>query len=146
MMLCLNGAAKITHRAQRIIGIVSQWHALATCNPLAVTDSSKTGDGDVNDPSQWSSTMRGPAHPRLYNDSSDELDSDEESPRLSTTINQTLHDIESFQKRHALGASHIHISFSNLSAYKFQTIDPSPSWSDHMTFSSVDSTSSLKVG
>lgn len=102
LMLCLNGAAKITHRAQRIVGIVSQWHALATCNPHAVTDTKKTGDGDENDPSQWSSTMRGPAHPRLYNDSSDEIDSEEESPRYSSTVDQSIHDIESFQKRHAL--------------------------------------------
>lgn len=29
--LCLHGAAQITHRAQRIVSIVSQWHAVATC-------------------------------------------------------------------------------------------------------------------
>jgi hypothetical protein len=101
LMLCLNGAAKITHRAQRIIGIVSQWHALATCNPHAVTDSQKNGD----DPSKRSSTMRGPAHPRLYNDSSEENDSDEDSPRHSSDVEHVIHDMENFQKRHALCAS-----------------------------------------
>ncbi|KAG0578780.1 hypothetical protein KC19_4G049000 [Ceratodon purpureus] len=98
LMLCLNGASKITHRAQRIIGIVSQWHALATCNPHAVTDSQKNGD----DPSQWSTTMRGPAHPHLYNDSSEENDSDEDSPRHSNDVDQYIHDMENFQKRNAL--------------------------------------------
>uniref|UniRef100_A0A7I4D2Z2 Uncharacterized protein n=1 Tax=Physcomitrium patens TaxID=3218 RepID=A0A7I4D2Z2_PHYPA len=104
LMLCLNGAAKITHRAQRIIGIVSQWHALATCNPHAVTDSQRTGEGDSNDPALWSSTIRGPAHPCVYNDSSDESDSDDEeqSPRHSTSIKQAFHDMENYQKRHAL--------------------------------------------
>ena len=101
LMLCLNGAAKITHRSQRIIGIVSQWHAMATCNPHAVTESPQGGA----DPSQWSSTMRGPADPRLYNDSSEENDSEEDSPRFSSDVDQTIHDMENFQKRHALGAS-----------------------------------------
>ncbi|MCO5565116.1 hypothetical protein L7F22_018787 [Adiantum nelumboides] len=30
-ILCLYAAAKITHMAQRIVAIVSQWHAVATC-------------------------------------------------------------------------------------------------------------------
>lgn len=109
LMLCLNGAAKITHRAQRIIGIVSQWHALATCNPHAVTDSQRTGEGDSNDPALWSSTIRGPAHPCVYNDSSDESDSDDEeqSPRHSTSIKQAFHDMENYQKRHALCKNHL---------------------------------------
>lgn len=99
LMLCLNGAARITHRAQRIVGIVSQWHALATCNPHAVTDSEKTGD----DPSQWKSTMRGPAHPRLYNEDSSDPDSDDDSScGYDTPVDKTIHDMESYQKRHAL--------------------------------------------
>lgn len=49
--------------------------------------------------------MRGPAHPRLYNDSSEENDSDEDSPRHSSNVDQYIHDMENFQKRHALGTS-----------------------------------------
>ncbi|KAH7429529.1 hypothetical protein KP509_09G054100 [Ceratopteris richardii] len=29
--ICLHGAARITHKGQRIVSIVSQWHAISTC-------------------------------------------------------------------------------------------------------------------
>ncbi|KAJ7555096.1 hypothetical protein O6H91_05G022600 [Diphasiastrum complanatum] len=34
-VICLSGAAKITHKAQKIVSIVSQWHAVATCSSYA---------------------------------------------------------------------------------------------------------------
>ncbi|XP_057861994.1 uncharacterized protein LOC131070454 [Cryptomeria japonica] len=39
-VLCLHGAARITHRAQRIVSMASQWHALVTCQ-------SYTSDSDT---------------------------------------------------------------------------------------------------
>ncbi|KAH7285116.1 hypothetical protein KP509_33G013800 [Ceratopteris richardii] len=42
-VICLHGAARITHKAQRIVSIVSQWHALSTC---------QNAEGMLN-PSSW---------------------------------------------------------------------------------------------
>lgn len=36
-VICLHGAARITHRAQRIVSIVSQWHAMSTCQTYTAT-------------------------------------------------------------------------------------------------------------
>eukprot|EP00250_Pteridium_aquilinum_P002428 c12643_g1_i3 orf=744-2378(-) len=36
-VICLHGAARITHRAQRIVSIVSQWHAMSTCQNYEVS-------------------------------------------------------------------------------------------------------------
>jgi hypothetical protein len=91
LVLCLHGAAKITHRAQRIVGIVSQWHALATCSqrsPAAV--------------------LYGPAHPLLYNDSFDDLADSSSVPRFKTEVEQSIHDFEAYQKRQALGKSTVY--------------------------------------
>ncbi|GJV89565.1 kinase-like domain-containing protein, partial [Tanacetum coccineum] len=33
VILCLNAAAKISHRAQGIAALASRWHALASCGP-----------------------------------------------------------------------------------------------------------------
>lgn len=33
VILCLNAAAKISHRAQGIASLASRWHALASCGP-----------------------------------------------------------------------------------------------------------------
>lgn len=33
LTLCLNAAAKISHRAQGIAAIATRWHALASCGP-----------------------------------------------------------------------------------------------------------------
>ncbi len=102
LVLCLHGAAKITHRAQRIVGIVSQWHALATCNPSAVT-ASTDADNFNSDPLQRSpaAVLYGPAHPLLYNDSCDDLESS--MPRIQSDVEQSIHDFEAYQKRQALG-------------------------------------------
>ena len=35
-IICLHSAAKITHMAQRIVSVVSQWHALESCNEEAL--------------------------------------------------------------------------------------------------------------
>lgn len=33
VILCLNAAAKISHRAQGVAALASRWHALASCGP-----------------------------------------------------------------------------------------------------------------
>ncbi|CAI7888026.1 unnamed protein product [Closterium sp. NIES-53] len=35
VLLCLHGAARITHQGQKIVTVVSQWHAAATCRNFA---------------------------------------------------------------------------------------------------------------
>jgi hypothetical protein len=116
LVLCLHGAAKITHRAQRIVNIVSQWHALATVYPGAVThrsdkalleDKEKVGK---QQPPTFPGTLYAPAHPLLYHDSSEDMDHDtdsesDDSPRFSSDIEQSIHDLESIQKRQALGTA-----------------------------------------
>ncbi|KAL3511415.1 hypothetical protein ACH5RR_030816 [Cinchona calisaya] len=49
--LCLNAAAKISHRAQSIGSLASQWHALRTCTPTDASQlrlSSSTGSLEVD--------------------------------------------------------------------------------------------------
>ncbi|XP_002983177.2 uncharacterized protein LOC9654438 [Selaginella moellendorffii] len=91
-VVCLNGAARITHRAQRIVAIVSQWHAVATCGTYAVAMPSCDAD-KATEP--VASAVVGPAHPFLA--------------RLEATIDicstpkePSKYDIDSFQKRQAL--------------------------------------------
>jgi hypothetical protein len=55
LVLCLQGAAKITHKAQHIVASVSKWHAMATCSPGA---SISSGDR--------AGKVFGPAHPLLH--------------------------------------------------------------------------------
>lgn len=38
-VICLHGAARITHRAQRVVSIVSKWHAMSTCQLYMMTGS-----------------------------------------------------------------------------------------------------------
>ncbi|CAK9858007.1 unnamed protein product [Sphagnum jensenii] len=117
LVLCLHGAAKITHRAQRIVGIVSQWHALATCNPSAVT-ASTDADNFNSDPLQRSpaAVLYGPAHPLLYNDSCDDLESS--MPRIQSDVEQSIHDFEAYQKRQAL-VTYLQHSRAGISLYGF---------------------------
>lgn len=100
LVICLHGAAKITHQAQRLVSIVSQWHALATCTPNAVTASAaKTSGIDASE--QDPAVLYGPAHPLLYNGSSDDLES--LMPSFPCGLESSMHDMEAYQKRHALG-------------------------------------------
>uniref|UniRef100_A0ACD5ZY94 Uncharacterized protein n=1 Tax=Avena sativa TaxID=4498 RepID=A0ACD5ZY94_AVESA len=43
LVLCLHGAAKISHRAQNIVAIASRWHALATCSTDSTYGSTPNG-------------------------------------------------------------------------------------------------------
>ncbi|CAM6088456.1 unnamed protein product [Calypogeia fissa] len=106
-VLCLHGAAKITHRAQRIMSIVSQWHAVATCSPSTVSHSE-----DLSSPSH----PLGPAHPLLYNDSCGDFEH---------TINvadrpahSPPHDVEAFQQRQAL-MDYLQFANAGISLYGF---------------------------
>ncbi|CAK9881478.1 unnamed protein product [Sphagnum jensenii] len=133
LVLCLHGAAKITHRAQRIVGIVSHWHALATCNPSAVTaayfaadhaaavDNSmncSSGDHPPNSQRSPAAVLYGPAHPLLYNDSFDDLADSSSVPRFKTEVEQSIHDFEAYQKRQAL-VTYLQHSRAGISLYGF---------------------------
>jgi Protein of unknown function (DUF3537) len=43
--MCLLGAARITHRAQRVVSIASKWHMSMSChsNQKHITDATKDG-------------------------------------------------------------------------------------------------------
>lgn len=92
LALCLKGAAKITHKAQQIVAIVSKWHALATCSPSALNDRSSQGSG----------LTYGPAHPNLNRGSSSE-DLEGSAREWNSLEEELAHDLEAYQKRQALG-------------------------------------------
>jgi hypothetical protein len=101
MVLCLQGAAKITHKAQHIVAAVSKWHALATCSP-----GSLMGRGRVY----------GPSHPLLKRGSSSE---DLDAPNRELTFEEELaHDLEAYQKRQAL-VTYLQFARTGISLYGF---------------------------
>lgn len=92
LALCLKGAAKITHKAQQIVAIVSKWHALATCSPSALNDRSSQGSG----------VTYGPAHPNLNRGSSSE-DLEASGREWNSLEEELAHDLEAYQQVQALG-------------------------------------------
>lgn len=105
--LCLHGAARITHKAQRVVSIASQWHALVTCQSHDISESeteSMTGshavdvDGMCLSPTEYGSDV--------------ELDAD------VFTIVSSKYESSSFQKRQAV-VSYIQNSNAGISFYGF---------------------------
>ena len=92
LALCLQGAAKITHKAQHIVASVSKWHALATCSPGTLVEHSSADQAGL---------VYGPAHPLLQSrtQSSEDLDASSRDLNFSQEL---AHDLEAFQKRQAL--------------------------------------------
>lgn len=45
LLICLNAAAKISHRAQGLGSVASRWHALVTCNSNDASVSEFSSDG-----------------------------------------------------------------------------------------------------
>ncbi|KAM6561578.1 hypothetical protein CsatA_030817 [Cannabis sativa] len=87
--LCLVGAARITHRAQRIVSIATRWHVLVTCASAA----------GGPDPSK--------AHFLEANCKDDQQrcgESDSDSSDDTTFVTVSSHDSSSFQTRQALGS------------------------------------------
>lgn len=108
LVLCLQGAAKITHKAQHIVASVSKWHAMATCSPGTILEaSSNSAAGKVY----------GPAHPLLHtrSQSSDDL---EASSRNLNFSEELAHDLEAFQKRQAL-VTYLQHTRAGISLYGF---------------------------
>lgn len=109
MVLCLHGAAKITHKAQHIVAAVSKWHALATCSPGTII---QKGSGSED----HKRLVYGPSHPLLNNKSSSE---DLEAPNRELTFEEELaHDLEAFQKRQAL-VTYLQFARTGISLYGF---------------------------
>nr|PNR49775.1 hypothetical protein PHYPA_011671 [Physcomitrium patens] len=105
LVLCLQGAAKITHKAQHIVTSVSKWHALATCSPGTIIESTS---------SSRRTSFYGPAHPLLHNrrSSFDDFDSRDAFEEVLT------HDLEAFQKRQAL-VTYLQHTRAGISLYGF---------------------------
>ncbi|KAG6512240.1 hypothetical protein ZIOFF_030336 [Zingiber officinale] len=56
IVLCLNAASKISHRAQRIGSLASRWHAYATCCPTKSQVQDTSVSGNMEDVSACSSS------------------------------------------------------------------------------------------
>lgn len=111
VILCLNAAAKISHRAQNIGSLASQWHALLTCrspDTSQIRMSSSVGSFDV-------ANMSG----SLCIDYSE---SDLESlDFIATSTNtQLVSYSSSYQKRQALG--------KQIKSFSFFTVVHFPNW------------------
>ncbi|KAG0582571.1 hypothetical protein KC19_3G070200 [Ceratodon purpureus] len=105
--LCLQGAAKITHKAQHIVASVSKWHALATCSPGTILEASSDRAGKVY----------GPAHPLLHSRSHSSEDLEASSRDLNFS-EELAHDLEAFQKRQAL-VTYLQHTRAGISLYGF---------------------------
>ncbi|KAJ7556250.1 hypothetical protein O6H91_05G075800 [Diphasiastrum complanatum] len=91
--LCLSGAASITHRAQRVVSLVSQWHAIVSCTLYSA------GSVPINELCSLTTTQQitppvSPNHPNPSDDS------------------------EAFQRRQALVA-YLHHCPAGISLYGF---------------------------
>ncbi|KAG6557540.1 hypothetical protein Mapa_000814 [Marchantia paleacea] len=107
-VICLHGAAKITHRAQKIMSIVTQWHAVVTCSPNAMLVSTM----DLN----ASTHSLGPAHPLLYNEATGDLEAS-----INVTSRPPVHpthDPEEYHKRQAL-VNYLQFSNAGISLFGF---------------------------
>ncbi|KAG6515618.1 hypothetical protein ZIOFF_026047 [Zingiber officinale] len=92
IVLCLNAASKISHRAQRIGSLASRWHAYATCCPTKSQVQDTSVSGNMEDVSVCSSSR-------------DYSENDLESLENSTTFNNAhlASFMPSYHKRQALG-------------------------------------------
>ncbi|KAI5077476.1 hypothetical protein GOP47_0007300 [Adiantum capillus-veneris] len=110
-VICLHGAARITHRAQRIVSIVSQWHAISTCQHYEVTrqDTKATNCTSI-----------------CWVDEEDQLGAAEYDNDLSTALNMysttynevSNNDIAAFQMRQAF-VSFVQHSSTGISIFGF---------------------------
>ncbi|MCO5601391.1 hypothetical protein L7F22_055511 [Adiantum nelumboides] len=118
-ILCLHAAAKITHMAQRIVAIVSQWHAVATCVDDMEED---VGLAEHNIAPEILAHVQSPPN-RVVMDSCSSFRFDSPSPlmlvesgddegdlhealRLLESTKDLLSNSHSYRKRHALGKSY----------------------------------------
>ncbi|KAL5998168.1 hypothetical protein ACLOJK_009106 [Asimina triloba] len=93
IILCLHGAAKITHKAQGVAAVASRWHALATC--------SSTSDAPLRVSNSAMNLEAGPVHVLHVNYSESDLESADTgglpaNPQLGPYMS-------SYNKRQALG-------------------------------------------
>ncbi|KAK9278026.1 hypothetical protein L1049_027583 [Liquidambar formosana] len=93
LILCLNAAAKISHRAQSLASVASRWHALVTCTTND-TSQSGTSSNSVNLDSA------NPVIPLSVNYSESDLESVDYVPVPTTT--QLASSMSLYQKRQAV--------------------------------------------
>ena len=96
LVLCLHGAAKISHRAQNIVAIASRWHALATCSSDSTYGSTPNGSTHL-------ATF--PSQMFLRNYSESDLESLESGSAHGSSHNsaQLASYMSSYHKRESLG-------------------------------------------
>eukprot|EP01018_Ginkgo_biloba_P013758 Gb_03249 [translate_table: standard] len=92
-VLCLHGAARITHRAQRIVSFVSQWHAVVTCEMHNTSEPESENMATESHAIDVDGMCFSP----------NESESDVESVADACTIVPSKYEFSSFQKRQALG-------------------------------------------
>jgi Protein of unknown function (DUF3537) len=97
-VICLHGAAKITHRAQGIASLASRWHALVTCSSSS-NDSSTHSTHRV--PSTGNMVSLFPADLLTMDFSESDLESLDSGPVQSNA--QLAYYMSSYHKREALG-------------------------------------------
>ncbi|PNT66575.1 hypothetical protein BRADI_3g14221v3 [Brachypodium distachyon] len=95
LVLCLHGAAKISHRAQNIASIASRWHALATCSSDSTYVSTPNSSGNL---------VPFPAHMFLRDYSESDLESLENGSTQGNSHNtaQLASYMSSYHKRESL--------------------------------------------
>ncbi|KAH7435394.1 hypothetical protein KP509_06G062900 [Ceratopteris richardii] len=130
-IICLHAASKITHMAQRIAAIVSQWHAIATC-----VDDLDEDDVSCNEhvAPEILAHLQGASHPLAVNlcpnmsfeaarplvliEAGDDDGDLNESLHLLGSTRNLLSSSHSFRKRHAL-VTYLQHCCAGISVYGF---------------------------
>lgn len=99
IILCLNAAAKISHRAQGIGAMASRWHALVTCSAF---------EGSLSRTSSSAGNLETMIRPASFH--MDNSESDLESMDYMTVPTNThlVSSMSSYHKRLALGTYYNH--------------------------------------
>lgn len=94
IVICLNAAAKITHRAQGLGSVASRWHASVTCSSNSVTQMGINSNGGSVEAANSSTSI-----PTSYSES--DLESVEYVPMATNT--QLASYMTMYHKRQAFG-------------------------------------------
>ena len=143
-VICLHSAAKITHMAQRIVSVVSQWHALESCteevlegeleqdntkqvitavssppiNGESMGNSSQHVDPFVQDRAslleQFMAITNGDAPQSVNVDEIGDIDARLNLFQSTSMKRHSSNEIHSFPKRHALGMSKLNVTPGSL--------------------------------
>eukprot|EP00249_Psilotum_nudum_P011450 c23185_g1_i1 orf=261-1697(+) len=108
-LVCLHGAARITHRVQRIVSVVSQWHAMFTC-PVIKADNENVG-GESASSTEWMDS-------RQFLDADSDSDWESSFNLLSSFKVEAKDNIDAFQQRQAL-VTYLQHNSAGITVYGF---------------------------